>query len=109
MAPIFVAAGAGAARFVPALVNAEMSIRGPLAITFALTAAGSALDLAQANLIAMTHAWQRTAIGGTARIILQLVEVTGTVLSLWQGLGVGAFGVRSLAGFLSWRSFFWGH
>jgi O-antigen/teichoic acid export membrane protein len=101
MTPVFVIVGVVAARFVPSLVNADLAIRGPLAITFALTAAGSALDLAQANVIAVTHAWQRTGIGGLARIIVQLVEVVGTVLSLWHGWGVVSFGIGSLSGALA--------
>jgi O-antigen/teichoic acid export membrane protein len=103
--PVFIALGAIAAPFVPGLVNAESSLRRPLAITFALTAAGSALDLAWMNVTAVTHAWQRTAVAGWARILVQLVEVVGTVVSLWLGLGIVAFGVGALAGALVGTTF----
>jgi len=98
--PVFIVLGWAAAHFVPALVNADPTIRRQLAITFALSATGSALDLAWTNVTAVTHAWQRTAIAGWSRIMVQLVEVIGTVVFLWKGFGIIAFGVGSLAGAL---------
>jgi O-antigen/teichoic acid export membrane protein len=110
--PVVAAMGAIAAPFVPGLVNADATIHKPLMLTFALTAAASALDLAQTNVIAIAHAWQRTGIGGTTRIIVQIVEIVGTVVSLRLGLGIIAFGVGSLAGALvgtTYSTVFIGH
>jgi O-antigen/teichoic acid export membrane protein len=96
--PVFMLLGAAAAPFVPRLVNAEPGVRAALSTTFALTAAGSALELACTNIASTTHAWQRTAIGGFARLFMQVAEVVGTVSGLWAGFGVIAFGIGSLAG-----------
>lgn len=103
--PAFALVWIAAAPLLPALVNADPAVRGPLARTITLTSMGTALVLAQTSVIAVTHAWQRTEFGGVSRIAAQVFEVAATVVALFKGAGVVAFGVGSLAGGLVGFSF----
>jgi O-antigen/teichoic acid export membrane protein len=96
--PAFALLGIAAAPIVPGLVNADLAVRAPLSLTFSLTAVGTALTLAQSNVMAVSHAWQRTGIGGLSRVVGQICEICGTVVSLFAGAGLVAFGIGALVG-----------
>jgi O-antigen/teichoic acid export membrane protein len=86
------------APLVPPMVHAPPASWHPLALTFALTTAGTACSLWATNLLAISAAWQRTELSAVARLTGQLTEVVTIVASLVAGGGVVALGTGSVAG-----------
>lgn len=95
---LFACAAAIAATFIVDLVNASASIRAPLLDTFMLVSVSAVLNLALANVIAISHAWQRTGLGGSARLLGQAVELAVLVPTLLGGCGLVSLGLAALAG-----------
>lgn len=109
-------AAAAVAPFVPRLVNASADAHPALITTFVLVAIASGLNLVLVNVVAVTHAWQRTEIGGLARVAGQLVEVAVLLWCLFRGFGLVALGVGALAGAVTgtviaaaWAAWLWQH
>lgn len=97
---LFGGVAAALAPIIPGLVNAPPGAQRPLMTTFLLVAVSAAMNLALSNAIAITHAWQRTEIGGAARVLGQLAEVVVLFGALTKGLGLVSLGVGALVGSL---------
>lgn len=95
---LFAGAAAIAATFVVDLVNASSSIRAPLHKTFILVSVSAVLNLVLTNVIAVSHAWQRTGLGGGARLLGQLIELGVLVPTLLGGYGLVSLGLAAVAG-----------
>lgn len=98
---LFAAVSTAIAPLIPGLVNAPESARRSLIATFVLVSCSAALNLTLSNAIAITHAWQRTEIGGLGRVLGQLVELLTLYFALTRGAGLVSLGLAALAGALA--------
>ena len=98
LVPLFMGVALSVAFLVPGVVNAPASTHRTLVTTFLLVSAATVANLGVTNSIAITHAWQRTAIGGVARLAGQLAEVVALLLALRAGQGLVALGVGAALG-----------
>jgi O-antigen/teichoic acid export membrane protein len=83
--------------WVPHWVHADDSQVRALSTTFALTAFGTALTVAQSNIFAISYAWQRTRFVGITRLCMQSAELIAITTMLFTGHGVVSLGIGSLA------------
>lgn len=97
---LFGGVAAALAPLIPRVVNAPTSAHDALTTTFVLVSLSAALNLALSNAIAITHAWQRTGVGGAARVLGQVVEVVTLYAALSQGMGLLSLGVGAILGAL---------
>lgn len=96
--------GVGIAPFVPTWINVGSSQQSVLSLGFTLAALGSAFTLGYLTFGAIVQSWQRTLFAGITNVLTLLVGTLGTIVGLWEGLGVVAIGfgvlLRGLVGIL---------
>lgn len=81
--------------FVPAWIGVDPSQRHALAEAFALAGVGVGLTLAHAIIYSVFNAWQRPAVAGLLRLLVQALEIALIVVGLGRGYGIVVLGAAS--------------
>lgn len=81
--------------FVPGWIGVDPSQSRALANAFALAGVGVGFTLAHAVIYAIFNSWQRPAVAGMLRLVVQALEIVLIVVGLARGYGIVALGAAS--------------